>query len=354
MEIISKGSLMAKKKMLFFRQRRMRSGVLYYYFDNGPGKPETALGSDYVLAVREWSVLMAGSGEAAPVTTFIDLIDTYEKEEIPKLAKSTQATYRSDVKHLREYFSKPTPAPLDAIKPMNIKAMLKWKASQPTTANRLKRLFSTIFNFGRGEGYTDNENPCKGITGFTLDKREVDINEEVYGAVWDEGDAVLRDAMDLAEAIGQRPGDVLRLTELHIKDGLLAVMQGKTKAKRRIRIEGRLKTVLDRIKARKATYKVWSAHLTVNSRGLPLSKQVLRDRFETAREAAAVKAEGKKNQQLAAEIRAMWFYDLRAKAADDTAEQHGEQAAADLLGHDSVQTTKDHYLRRGMIVGPSK
>ena len=49
-----------------------------------------------------------------------------------------------------------------------------------------------------------------------------------------------------------------------------------------------------------------------------------------------------------------WLYDLRAKAADDTADARGEQSAADLLGHTSVATTKRHYLRRGKIVGPTK
>ena len=340
--------------MQYFRQRKMRSGIIYYYFDNGPGKPETPLGSDYVLAVREWTVLMAGMGEEAPVITMIDVIDAYEKLELPKLAKSTQATHRSDLKHLREYFGNPTPAPLDGVKPVHIKQLLKWKTAQPTTANRLKRLFSTIFNFARGEGYTDNENPAKGVTGFALGKREVDIGEAVFHAVWTEANEPLRDAMDLAVLTGQRPADVLKLTEAHIKDGLLAIKQGKTRAKVRIRIEGKLESVLERIKERKARYKIWCASLTVNTRGMALSKQVLRDAFETAREAAAVKADSAKKPELAAEIRAFWFYDLRAKAADDVAEQRGEQAAADLLGHDTVQTTKDHYLRRGMIVSPSK
>jgi integrase len=49
---------------------------------------------------------------------------------------------------------------------------------------------------------------------------------------------------------------------------------------------------------------------------------------------------------------AFWFYDLRAKAADDTSDERGDQAASDLLGHDSVKTTQRHYLRR--IVTPTK
>ncbi|CDS48954.1 Phage-related integrase [Polaromonas sp. CG9_12] len=346
---------MVKSTMQNLRVRLQKSGKTYYYFDAG-GKPrkEIPLGSDYVLAVRKWTELSAQHASTAPAVNFIEVIDIYEKVELPKLAKSTQATHRSDMKHLREFFGKPSPAPLEEIKPSHIRTLLKWKAAQPTTANRLKRLFSTIFNFARGEGYTDKENPTKGITGFELGRREVDITEQVYQAVWAEGDEPLRDAMDLAEVIGQRPGDVLRLTEHDIKDGLLNIKQGKTRAKVRIRIEGKLETVLARIKARKERYRLWSSSLAVNKRGMPLSKQVLRGMFETAREAAAVKAEAGKNKALAAEIRAMWFYDLRAKAADDTAEVLGEQAAADLLGHDSVQTTKNHYLRRGLIVGPSK
>ena len=49
-----------------------------------------------------------------------------------------------------------------------------------------------------------------------------------------------------------------------------------------------------------------------------------------------------------------WFYDLRAKAADDTSDERGDQAAADLLGHSNIRTTQRHYLRRGKIVSPTR
>ena len=341
--------------MQHFRARVQKSGVTYYYFDAG-GKPrkEIPLGSDYQLAVRQWSALIADSRVAAPITTFIDLIEKYEVEELVKLAKSTQATYRSDLKHLREFFGLPTPAPLDLIEPKHIKQMRKWKKDSPTTANRLKRLFSTIFNFGRGEGYTSRENPCKGITGHALESREVDINDRVFAAVWRQANAPTQDAMDLAEVLGQRPGDVLKLRETDIKDGLLYIMQGKTKVKRRIKIEGKLAVVIERILTRKKTYKVWSSALAVNTRGMPTSKQVLRDGFTEARSKAAAQAVADKDAPLRDEVAAFWFYDLRAKAADDVAEVHGDQAAADLLGHTSVRTTQKHYLHRGKIVAPSR
>ncbi len=335
--------------MRYFRARPQKSGVIYYYFDK-PGKPrrEIPLGRDYLKAVKRWAELM--DEPKAGVVTFLQLADVYEREVMPSKAKSTQVTDRADMKHLREYFSQPTAVALDRIKPMNIRQLLKWKRHQPTTANRLKRLFSAMFNWARGEGYTDAENPCKGIEGYTLAKRQVDITDDIFQMVWKVAAAPLQDAMDLAEVCGQRPGDTLKLSERDIKNGLLSVAQGKGGRRRRIRIEGKLKLVLERIDKRKADYKVWSANLTVNTRGLALTKATMRDMWEEAREAAAVA-----NPTRADEIRAFWFYDLRAKAADDTAEDtDDEQAAADLLGHDSVKTTKKHYLRRGKIVSPSK
>jgi integrase len=80
-----------------------------------------------------------------------------------------------------------------------------------------------------------------------------------------------------------------------------------------------------------------------------MTKQILRDHFKKAKEAAAAA-----HPELAVAIKEFWFYDLRAKAADDTSTERGEQAASDLLGHDSVKTTRRHYLRRGKIVVPVK
>lgn len=77
----------------------------------------------------------------------------------------------------------------------------------------------------------------------------------------------------------------------------------------------------------------------------------MRPHFEKAREAAAQAAP---DPETAEAIRKFWFYDLRAKAADDVAEARGEQAAAKQLGHTSVNTTKRHYLRRGTKVQATK
>lgn len=332
-----------------FRARTQKSGKVFYYFDTG-AKPrrEIPLGGDYVMAVRKWSELIGA--QAVAVTDFADLADKYLREEIPLKAKSTQATYRSDLKHLRAFFCNPTPAPLDQILPEHIGMLLDRHKATPTTANRLKRLFSTMFNKARRWGYTKAENPVAGIEGHDIPKSVRPISDAVYQAVWSVASESLRDAMDLAYLTGQRPGDVLQYNERQIDDGYFIIeSQNKTGKPLRIRIEGEFAELIERITTRKAGYKVWSSALCVNTRGLPMTKQTLRDHFETARATAA-----EQHPKLADQIRRMWFTKLRSKAADDVADTRGEQAASDLLGHDDVRTTRRHYLTRGKRVGPTR
>ncbi|MNN55000.1 Phage integrase family protein [compost metagenome] len=163
------------------------------------------------------------------------------------------------------------------------------------------------------------------------------------------GSAPLRDAMDLAYLTGQRPADALRMTEQDIIDGHLIITQEKTKQPLRITITGELAKLVERIRARKATHKIVTGALLTNIHGKRLTAPALRTHFDAAKKRAA-----KHVPELAQEIMAFWFYDLRAKAADDTSDDRGDQAASDLLGHDSVKTTQRHYLRRGKIVAPTK
>lgn len=336
-----------------FRARKQRSGKIYYYFDTGKTSKEIPLGADYHKAVERWLELSTRI-DLSPIKTFADLAAEYSAKVLPEKAGSTQATQRGDIKKLQEFFCNPHPAPLNEIKPKHIYQLLQWSKNRPTTANRLKRVFSHMFNMARAWGWTENENPCAGIEGFALGKREVYITDAVYQAVYAVADDALRDAMDLAYLTGQRPGDVRNLTTRNIQDGRLVIKQSKTAAPLRFIIEGELQNLLQRIAERKDSIGAANDFLLVSTNGLPMTKQMLRDAFEPARATAADRAKAAENLQLADEIRKFWFYDLRAKAADDVADDRGEQAAADQLGHASVQTTKRHYLRRGPQVRPTK
>ena len=129
----------------------------------------------------------------------------------------------------------------------------------------------------------------------------------------------------------------------------LVVTQEKTKQPLRIKIVGELEALIERIRARKTSHKMVTAALLVNVHGKRLTGPALRSNFDRAKRLAI-----KEIPSLALEVQNFWFYDLRAKAADDTSDERGEQAASDLLGHESVRTTQRHYLRRGKIVTPTR
>lgn len=331
------------------RARKKAGGVLWYYYETGENRREIALGNDYVLAVQKWAELeQTKSAMPARVTTFPALWDKYHRQELPKLAKATQSTHLSDIKHLLKFFGEP-PAPLEQIRPLHIRQFLDWLKDKPATANRCKRLFSNLWNHARGWGWTDLENPCLGIRGHATGKREVYISDDIYRVVWEHAKQPIRDAMDLAYLTGQRPADLLTLSERDIQDGSLPIRQAKTGARVRINVTGELAELIQRIQKRKKGYKIWVTALLVQMNGKPLTRMTLRNGFTLAREAAT-----QANPDKADEIRAFWFYDLRAKAADDKAETAGESEAQKLLGHTDGRTTAKHYLRRGKRVDPTK
>lgn len=326
--------------------RVQRSGKVYFYmYTNDKPRKEVALGPDFILALKKYAEINIIDAPADGAT-FGHVITKYQVVALPKLAPNTIKMHRSDIKHLLASFGT---APLTQIKPMHIRQFLDDHEDKPTTANRCKRLFSTMWNHARGWGYTDLPNPCEGIKGYSLAKRTVYITDAVFAAVYKHASAPLRDAMDLAYLTGQRPADALRMSEHDIIDGHLIVTQEKTKQPLRIVISGKLDDLVERIKARKETYNIVTAALLVNMHGKRMTPAVLRNHFDRARALAA-----EKHPAMASDIKAFWFYDLRAKAADDTSDDRGDQAASDLLGHDSVKTTQRHYLRRGKIVDPTK
>lgn len=161
---------------------------------------------------------------------------------------------------------------------------------------------------------------------------------------YEHADQPLRDALDLFYLTGQRIADTLKMDERDIRDGKLAVRQGKTGAKRRIEIIGELKVVIDRILARKSGHKIRSTRLVVMDSGQPMTPSMLRKRFDDAREAAGIpKAE-------------FQMRDLRAKAATDKEESTGNiREARDQLGHTTVGMTEQYIrMRKGKKVTPTK
>ncbi|MDD1018103.1 integrase [Pseudomonas sp. TNT2022 ID1048] len=81
-----------------------------------------------------------------------------------------------------------------------------------------------------------------------------------------------------------------------------------------------------------------------------MSQQMLRNRWDEAREKAVIKAAADGDNALATSIRQFQFRDIRPKAASKIALEH----ASRLLDHSSEEITKKVYRRVGEIVKPTK
>lgn len=327
------------------RARHRPSGI-HYYLDTGE-KPrrEIPLGKDYVQAVQKWAELTSSLVPANGEITFRYVAELYQKEVLPTKARTTQRGNLWEIAQLLKFFDNP-PAPLENIEPIHIRQYLDWRKESPVRANREKALFSHIWNFAREKGHTNKANPCAGIKGYKETGRDIYIDDSILDLVYKHAELPLKDAIDIAYLTGQRPADVLKLTQADIKDGELLIKQNKTDTKLRIIIQGKLEEVIKRTRQRK----VMGMALINNMDGYPMTKFMLRGAFDRAREAAKLEA-----PELAKEISKFQFRDLRAKAGTDKEEAEGMTAAQQQLGHSTQQMTQ-HYVRhrRGKLVKPTK
>jgi integrase len=173
------------------------------------------------------------------------------------------------------------------------------------------------------------------------------VEDSELAAILAHADEPLKEAMELAYLIGQRPGDLCEIAETDIRDGHIHIKQNKTSAKLRIEVSGALAILINRILSRKAKIPgVKSLQLICNEKGKAMSKSTLRRWFDKARDAAANAAP----EDIAKRLRSIQFRDLRAKAASDV---ENLDRAQKLLGHTNRDMT-EHYIRarRGDTVKP--
>jgi hypothetical protein len=89
---------------------------------------------------------------------------------------------------------------------------------------------------------------------------------------------------------GQRPLDTPGYDESDIKHNVLFIGQGKTGKKLWMEAVGEIKVVIERIRARKAAYKVAGTALVVTGTSLRMTRQTLQYRFRTERDATGIPA----------------------------------------------------------------
>jgi integrase len=315
------------------------NGVKYYYYDTGAKPRYLPLGSNYVDAMRKWADHEQGKS-ASIIVTFKDVWDSYAKDKEEGLlarAPRTQVDYLNWSKRLMEFFGD---ANFQQIQPLHIKQYKNWRTAK-VQCNREIALFSLLWNYAREKGVTDRINPCAGVKRNKEVGRDVYISDAEYIATMGKAEPVLRDAMELAYLMGQRPADVLKLRENNINDGCIEFRQGKTDKPMRIEISPSIQAVIDRCKARK-NGKVYNTALVTGVMGKPVTVRWISALWKRAKDAAGI-------------TRDIQFRDLRAKAVSDKEEVSDIREAQALAGHSTVAMT-EHYSRkrRGMKVTPTK
>lgn len=336
------------------RTKLLKSGKLWvgYYYngrDDEGKRKEFPLGTDLNTAKRKWAELEC---VAAPIdtSTMHHIFDRYILEILPGKARNTQLDNLGSIKQLRSGFDN---APIDGITPQHI-ARYRDARSAKVRANREITLLSHIFNMAREWGFTAKENPCRGVRKNKEEPRDYYADQEVWDAVYSMAAVELQDAMDLNYLTGQRPADVLKMTEADIKNGALEVRQGKTKKYLRIILDdngvrSKLGHLIDKIRARPR--KIYSQFLIATPEGQPLNRWTLRLRFDTARKDAAEKAAADGAHGLAAKIKKFQFRDIRPKAASEI---ESLLEASNLLGHTELEITEKVYRRIGQAVKPTR
>ena len=337
------------------RSRKRKSGktwVSYYYCGrNADGtRVEIPLGNDLDEAKLEWARLERKAAPK-PVHLMGALFDKYEDKIIPGKKPRTQSDNRKELKQLRKAFET---APIEAITPQVV-AQYRDARTAKVRANREIALLSHMFTIAREWGMTDKANPCFGLRRNKETPRDYYASEVVWNAVYTQAVQELKDAMDLAYLTGQRPADVLKAAKTDLSDGFLRVGQGKTEKRLRILLEDAgkqsdLAAFLENLLERRAMNGIRTSILITNASGLRMSQQMLRNRWDEAREKAAIKATAEGDTALAASIRQFQFRDIRPKAASEIALEH----ASKLLGHTSEEITKRVYRRVGEVVKPTK
>jgi integrase len=314
------------------KQRRPGGPTYYYYDDGGKPRKDIPLGSDYVLAVQKWAELNMSPNPVLPTVGYA-IAQYLASPAYNERGTDTQKDYKFAIDKLVVAFGD---APLDQITPAHLnKYLMKRGVESKHRAQREVAILGMIFRFARGLGLTKND-PKEAVTLKKLPGRKaIYISDDMLDAVYSKAAIDLKDAMDLAYYIGQRPADVITMRKVNAKDGYLEYRQGKTGTPQRIALIGPLAELLERIERRKAEHAVTSIYLLVDEAGGRMTKHKLRARFEKARTDAGIA--GKDFQ----------FRDLRRKSGTDLRDQAGLDAAQDLLGHASQAMTEHYTAARG-------
>lgn len=302
---------------------------VYYRYDMRPeGKPDIQLGTNYAAAIEQWQRLH----NHLPLTVgrVQEAMDRWREHELPKYKNTeTRKSYEKQLKRIEAAFGKTTWAEITL---PDLRRYLD-KRSAKTQGNRELSVLSILWGKARVWGMTALPWPAAGVKDWKNEEqaRQIEVSDEIFSAIYEQADRILRDSMDIATATGMRITDVrtIRLPS----NGKLRFRAEKTGKWAEFHVAE--SPVLTALVERRLSMKAHSVMLLTTNSGRQVSERMLTDRWNDARGKAA-----KAKPELADRILAMYNRDMRKRAAD-LADDLSE--ASKLLQHSNINLTKNHY-----------
>lgn len=303
--------------------RRLKSGRTLYYYQHQNGRREP-LGDDYWRAIERSAQIATSVG--APVTLGAEL-ETYRRDYLPTLAQSTQYYYSRSIVRLQAWVGR---ASYEDVKRVDLAKYVQ-KSSAKVRADNDIACLSSFWQWALDTGRTEVPNPRIGLRIPRPKTVLLPPTDQEFRAVYEAGDQILRDTLDLLYLTGQDVRNVLTWRREHVKDGWLDTTRVKTQHPIRIEIIDDLAEVIARCLGRP----VASMYIVSDGRGQRVTYMQVWNRFKAAKLAAGVQ------------------FELRAIRRKTGSDAESLQAAQELLGHADTATTRRHY-RKGEIVKPIK
>lgn len=312
--------------------------MVRYYYQHPDGRQDS-LGTDYQVALDQWREMQRNPVNGGPADGWSNVTKDFRTQYVRtnRLKPKTRKEYEAQLDRLDAVFQN---TPLPMIKPAVIGKM-KWELQdKPAMFNRLKGLISNVYNWARETGRTEALNPCIGVRGHREEPGRVVVTDEMYRAVYDKGDQVVRDWMRLTLTAGSRVSDVLliRRENLQIDNGKrwLVPPNSKTNRSSWIEVIDDLHTVVEELLSRPR--QAIGPYLIQTDNGQHVTYYMLRKRWDAAYALARTIWEESGREWIKFERR-----DMRAKSStdDDSLEE-----AQKRLAHTDARTTSRHYKRK--------
>ena len=325
--------------------------VAYYHVVKAQGKVKwTSLGSDRVEALRKWADLekRPAPSETGTFNSIAQQFMAWFKKEVED-GRNAQRTYEDRevyVKHLAPVFGD---KPLEAIESKTVRMYID-RRSAKISAKKEMRFLSVMWNWAKERGLVRKSNPVAGVRMPKETGRSIEVQPHEYWLVWECGDQMVKDTLELAARLGTRPAEVFsiewRNVSLDTDPVTVKIWQSKVRGWRVVEADDDLVALLNRIKGDREQPR---GHVLTDDSGDKLKATgTFRRRFDVARDLAEVKA-----KEMGVEFQRFQHRDIRPMAGISTLQAEGMDAARRLLGHTTERQTAHYTTKRIGTVGKS-